>query len=100
MIFLVLTEDCHTIEWKDKETLLKEEVRYVWNLQKRGIIRNIWFVRNSKSAVLMVEAESEGKVKELFDTLPLVKEQLIRYKVLELAAYDGYERLFLDGNNK
>lgn len=94
MIFLVLTEDCHIVNWKDQGTLLKEEVRYVWDLQRRGIIRNIWFVKNSKNAVLMVEEESEAKVKEVTDKLPLVKENLIKYKVLELTAYDGYERLF------
>lgn len=94
MMFLVLTEDRRAVNWKDKGTILKEEVRYVWDHQKRGIIRNIWFVKNSKNAVLMVEEESEGKVKEVLDKLPLVKEQLITYKVLELTAYDGYERLF------
>jgi len=74
--------------------LLKAEVRYVWDLQKRGIIRNIWFVKKSKNAVLMIEGESEDKVRKVVDKLPLVIENLIRYKILELTAYDGYERLF------
>jgi len=94
MIFLVLTEDCRITDWKDKGTLLKAEVRYVWDLQKRGIIRNIWFVKKSKNAVLMIEEESEDKVRKVVDKLPLVIENLIRYKILELTAYDGYERLF------
>ena len=67
----------------------------LWDLQKNEIIRNIWFTKNSKGAILIIEAEDSKRTKEIIATFPLVKESLITYDIVELVAYDGYERLFI-----
>jgi len=67
----------------------------LWDLQKKDIIRSIWFTKNSREAILIIEAEDSKRAKEIINTFPLVKEYLITYDIVELVAYDGYERLFI-----
>jgi len=67
----------------------------LWNLQKKGVIRSIWFTKNIREAILIIEAEDSIRTKEIVDTFPLVEEGLITYDIVELVAYDGYERLFI-----
>jgi hypothetical protein len=90
----VLTEDNGIINWNEKDSILKEEAHYVWNLQKKGILRNIWFTVESRNAVLMIEGKNEENVRTIMDTLPLVREKMIKYSIIALTVYDGYERLF------
>jgi len=77
-----------------KQELLREEARYVWQLQHQNIIRNIWFTDPGRDAVILVECESAEAAKRILDDFPLVRAGLIVYTVLALTAYDGYERLF------
>ena len=95
LVNLVITHDKPSVNWKEKEQLLKQEAKILWDLQKNGIIRNIWFTKKFKEAILILEAEDSKRVKEIIDTFPLVKEGLITYDIVELVAYDGYERLFI-----
>ncbi len=94
MVNLVITHDKPNVNWKEQEQLLKQEAKVLWDLQKNGIIRNIWFTKNSREAILIIEADDTIRTKEIIDTFPLVKEGLITYGIVELVAYDGYERLF------
>ena len=63
---------------------------------KRGIVRNIWFTVKDKNAILVIEEENDIKVRNIIESLPLIKEKLITYNIIKLEAYDSYERLFLD----
>jgi muconolactone delta-isomerase len=92
---LVITHDKPHVNWKEQVQLLRQEAKVLWDLQKNGIIRNIWFTKNSREAILIIEAKDSKSVKEIIDTFPLVKECLITYDIVELVAYDGYERLFI-----
>jgi len=95
LVNLVITHDKPNVNWKEQELLLKQEAKVLWDLQKNGIIRNIWFTKNSREAILILEAEDSKRAKNIIDTLPLVNKGLITYDVVELVAYDGYERLFI-----
>ena len=95
LVNLVITHDRPNVNWKEQEQLLKQEAKVLWDLQKKGIIRSIWFTKNTREAILIIEAENTIRTKEIIDTFPLVKEGLITYDIFELVAYDGYERLFI-----
>ena len=95
MVNLVITHDKPNVNWKEQEQLLKQEAKVLWDLQKNGIIRNIWFTKNSREAILILESEDLIRTKEIIDSFPLVKDCLITYDIVELVAYDGYERLFI-----
>ena len=94
MIFLIVTKDNPDVNWKHHDSILREEAQTVWNLQKNNIIRNIWFTVAKRDAVLILEEESEERVRGIINELPLIKNNLILYELIELTAYDGYERLF------
>jgi hypothetical protein len=95
LVNLVITHDKPNVNWKEQEQILKQEAKVLWNLQKKGIIRSIWFTKNTREAILIIEAEDSIRTKEIVDTFPLVEEGLISYDIIELVAYDGYERLFI-----
>ena len=94
MIFLIVTKDNPGVNWQYQDSILREEAQTIWNLQKNNIIRNIWFTVAKRDAVLILEGESEERVREILNELPLIKNNLILYELIELTAYDGYERLF------
>ena len=94
MVNLVITHDKPNVNWNEQEQLLKQEAKVLWDLQKKNIIRNIWFTKNTREAILIIEEKDSIRTKEIIDTFPLVKEGLITYDLVELVAYDGFERLF------
>ncbi|WP_161626821.1 superoxide dismutase [Desulfospira joergensenii] len=79
---------------KIPEDLLREEAARIWELQKNGAVREIFFTKEKKEAVLLLESGSVQEAEELLANLPLVTEGYIRFIVKELVPYDGYERLF------
>jgi hypothetical protein len=74
--------------------LLKEEAHTVWNYYKLGIIRDIYFSLPEHKAVIIMECANKLEASQLLSELPLVKANLINFDLFELAAYDGFERLF------
>ena len=85
------------IEGKTAENFqphLEAEARQVWELYKKGVIREIYFQADRKSAVLILECENLTEAKEKLSTLPLVREDLIYFDFIPLVPYPGFERLF------
>ena len=76
------------------EAILAAEAQALWKLQQRGFVREAYFRTDEKLAVLVLEATSLAEAEEMLSTLPLVQAKLIRFKVIALRPYDGYERLF------
>jgi hypothetical protein len=73
---------------------LKAEAKRVWELNRTGVISEIYFTQNSHNAVVILECANEAEAKSILDTLPLVKEKLITFDLLPLLPYSGFERLF------
>ncbi len=76
------------------EPHLKGEARAVWELQKSGVVREIYFTEETHEAVLILECESAAEAGDYLSRLPLVKSGLIRFEVAALKPYSGFERLF------
>ena len=74
--------------------LLVAESRRAWELYQEGTIRELYFNRNHYEAVLILECENTDEAQRVIDSLPLVKENLIGFKILSLVPYDGFARLF------
>ena len=77
----------------DFQPYLKAEARRVWELYKEGIIREIYFQADHNRAVLVLECANKNEAKEKLSTLPLVRELLIDFDIIELRTYPGFERL-------
>jgi hypothetical protein len=92
MKILAIEIEMDGVEWDSLEDLLKEEALHVYNLYQSGSIRELYFTEN-RIAILMLEAEDKNAAIKLLDTLPLVKSGKIKFEVVELRPYTGYERL-------
>jgi hypothetical protein len=72
---------------------LKREAMEVWKLNMEGILREAYFTSEGE-AVLILECQDRLKAMEALSRLPLVREKLIAFTLLELRPYDGFARLF------
>jgi hypothetical protein len=85
---------------------LKAEAARIWELYKSGKLREIYFRGDRRlhrtahgavpvsEAVLVLECADVEQAHQVLDTLPLVREGLIRFEVIPLVPYPGFERLF------
>jgi len=73
--------------------LLKAEARQVWELQRAGVLREIYFTP-AHDAVLVLECADKEVAEEALNNLPLVRGNQIRFEVIALLPYTGFERLF------
>jgi muconolactone delta-isomerase len=74
--------------------LLVAEAKRTWELYQEGTIRELYFRRDQYEAVLILECENTDEAQRVIDSLPLVKENLVGFKILPLVPYDGFARLF------
>lgn len=93
MRYLVLTSDAPDVDAGRMSALLREEAAAAWKLRQADILREIWFTPE-RDAVLMLETPSEAEARAALDTLPLIREGLLVYRIHALQPYDGFARLF------
>ena len=94
MKILALEKESPNVPEDQFVPFLKAEAREVWRLYKQGIIREIYFTKDTHEAVLILECEDLNEAENILNNLPLVKEKLITFDIKQLTAYDGFERLF------
>jgi len=92
MKILAMETDMEGVNWDDSEVLLKDEAQHVYQLYLSGSLREIYFTEN-KNAVLVMETKDKEAAIKLLDALPLVKSRKIKFDVMELRPYTGYERI-------
>ena len=78
----------------DFQPYLKDEAEAVWELYKKNIIREIYFREDQPTAVLILECKDTAEAESILAQLPLVKKGLIKFDILPLKPYPGFERLF------
>ena len=94
MRILAIERQLPTTRETELEPILRVEAACVWDLQQRGIIRDIWFTVAGHNAVIMLECSSESEARQHLAVLPLVHAGVIDFTVHEMRSYDGFERLF------
>ncbi len=92
MKILAIENEIEGVEWANLEDLLKDEAQHVYNLYLSDSLREIYFTEN-KNAILVMETEDKKAAIKLLDALPLVKSGKIKFEVMELRPYTGYERI-------
>ena len=92
MKILAIENEIEGIEWENLGDLLKDEAQHVFNLYLSDSLREIYFTEDKK-AILVIETEDKKTAITLLDTLPLVMSGKIKFKVMELRPYNGYERI-------
>ncbi len=94
MKIIALEKETDGIKPSDFKPYLKSEAKKVWELHQSGLIREIHFRQDQKSAVLIIECDSVERAEQIISQLPLVKEGLICFEFIPLVPYTGFERLF------
>ncbi|MBP7511116.1 MAG: hypothetical protein KA981_04260 [Bacteroidia bacterium] len=92
MKILALEKEMEGAEWSNIEALLSQEAQHVFKLYLSGSLREIYFTEEN-NAVLILETKDAKMAKELLDDFPLVKNKKIRFDILELRPYKGFERI-------
>lgn len=93
MKFLALERPVAGATAEAMKALLKDEAARVWELQKAGVVREIYFTP-AHDAVLVLECADEAAAHEALASLSLVRENQICFEVTALLPYTGFERLF------
>jgi len=94
MRILALERDLTPPPYVNLPDLYRAEAAAVWDLQQRGIIREIWFAGTERRAVLMLECADAAEARAHLAALPLARYGRTDFTLLELRPYDGLERLF------
>ena len=92
MKILATEKEIEGVKWDNMEDMLEQEAQHIFRLYLSNSLREIYFTEN-KNAVLILETDDRETAKELLDSLPLVKNRKIRFDIMELRPYTGYERI-------
>lgn len=92
MKILAIEKENEGVKWDNTEGLLEMEAQHVFELYLSDKLREIYFTQN-KNAVLILETLDRKTAEELLDSLPLVRSGKIRFEIMELRPYSGYERI-------
>ena len=92
MKILALEHGIEGVNWNDTERLLEQEAQQIFQLYLSDCLREIYFTED-KNAVLVMETKDRKTAERILDSLPLVKSGKIRFEIMELKPYTGYERI-------
>jgi len=94
MKFIAIEKELCGTAASELEPHLKDEAKAVYELQQTGEIREIYFREDRNEAVLILECPDLQSAREILETLPLVKNNLIDFDLIPLKPYPGLARLF------
>ena len=92
MKILALEREIESVTWDDTEKLLEQEAQHVFQLYLSDSLREIYFTEE-KNAVLIMETKDKKSAEKLLNNLPLVKSEKIKFEIMELKPYSGFERI-------
>ena len=93
MKFLAIEKETGEVDWGNQQEILREEAAALFSLYRDGRVREYYF-NERHEAVLVLECNSSLECMTILGTLPLVERKLIRFEVMKLNPYTGFERLF------
>jgi len=94
MKIIALEKEMSTARPIDFRKNAKAEAKALWRLYINGVVREFYFRKEKKSAVLMLEAKSKVEAKKILSKLPYVSKKLIEFELIPLRPYPGFQRLF------
>jgi len=94
MKILAIEHELPNKKSEDFQPHLKAETRKVWELYQTGVLREFYFRADRNEAILILECTNIQEAEKALAALPLVKEALIRFELIPLKPYPGFQRLF------
>ena len=75
------------------QALMAEEAQRIYELYKADKIREIYFQKQNHTAVIIFEVTDIIEARNLINSLPLVKSNMIDFELMELIPYNGLDRI-------
>jgi len=97
MKILALEREVEGATWENVEKILEQEAQHVFQLYLSDNLREIYFTED-KNAVLIMETKNKKAAEKLLNSLPLVKFGKIKFEIMELKPYLGFERIIKNAN--
>jgi len=94
MKIIALEKEINTATSNDFKRSAKTEAKVLWQLYQNGSVREFYFRKGKKLAVLILETKSEAEARKELSKLPYVKNKLIEFDLIPLKPYPGFKRLF------
>ena len=97
MKILAVEKNLRRIDPEKEKTILSEEAIALYELYHDEIVRELYFNENHE-VILVIEYSSIAACEELLHELPLVKNHLTRFDLMEMRHYTGFERIFIQNS--
>jgi hypothetical protein len=94
MKIIALEKEISTAKPIEFRRRAKAEAKALWNLYLNGIVREFYFRKEKKLAVLILEVKSKAEANSALSKLPYVSKKLIEFELIPLRPYPGFQRLF------
>ena len=94
MKIIALEKEINAARPIDFRKSAKAEAKALWQLYQSGLVREFYFRKEKKLAVLILEAKNTQIAKKALSKLPFVSKKLIEFELIPLKPYPGFERLF------
>lgn len=97
MKLIAIETELTEVKPADYKEHLRAEATALWDLVQSGLVRETYFRADDHTAVLVLESPSPAAARQGLDALPLVRDGLVCFDIIPLAPYDGFARLFAEG---
>lgn len=94
MRIIALEKEVSTARPIDFRKNAKAEAKALWKLYINGFVREFYFRKEKKLAVLLLEVKNKVEAKKVLNKLPYVRKELIEFELIPLRPYPGFQRLF------
>lgn len=94
MRIIALEKEISTARPIDFRKNAKAEAKALWKLYINGFVREFYFRKEKKLAVLLLEVKNKVEAKKVLNKLPYVRKELIEFELIPLRPYPGFQRLF------
>jgi hypothetical protein len=94
MKFLALSRRCPGVSDEQVAAHATPEALQAFRLMRTGVFEQLYFSRDWRGAVLVIQAASREAAQAALATLPMVADGLIVFDLYQLDPYDHYLRLF------
>lgn len=94
MRIIALEKETCTARPIDYRKNAKAEAKALWKLYMNGFVREFYFRKEKKLAVLLLEVKNKVEAKKVLSKLPYVSKNLIEFELIPLRPYPGFQRLF------
>lgn len=96
MKFLAMSRRCPGVSDAQVAEHATLESLQAFRLMRAGVFEQLYFSRDWRGAVLVVQAASRAEAEAALATLPMVAKSVITFDLYQLDPNDHYVRLFAD----